>query len=142
MSAKDQREAIGTLFVSGWGSVPPNPRLVTPNEPKEPTEGEWARLTILDSDSFPVEIGRSNVQRRSIGNVIVNVFVPLGTGDNRALALADKAAKVFTDSPRIACGVSADLRFRDPVIRPQGKDSTGNFYQVNVTVPYWRDSVI
>lgn len=133
----DERTAIGTLFSTAWGNTTP---VAWPNRPFSPPAGSWVRLTIVGSDSFPVELGPRSQERRT-GSVIVQVFTVLGKGDATALGLADQVAAIFRNQ-RVAAGDEGDVLFRKPRTRSIGVDGAGAFYQVNVEIPFQHDAVL
>ena len=149
MSSEAERKAIGTLFNTGWGSTTP---ISYQNRDFSPPEGsEWVRLTINPADSFRIELGTGLKHERTVGIVQVQVFVPANTGDGRSTELGDMVADIFRDQqvdlldPSDGVTVMGRIIFRTPTLRPIGVDTRlemkGLFYQMNVSVPYVRDSV-
>lgn len=106
------------------------------NKPFTPTIGiAWVRLAIRDGDARQASIGPSSIDRHS-GVVFVQIFAPLGQGEDRARWLADRAATVFR-KVELAAGSSL-VTFRVPsiaAIEPGGDD----WWQVNVVCPYFYD---
>lgn len=132
----DFRGATGTFFNTGWASATP---VSWPGRDfSPPTDGSsWVRFTISEGESFQHEMGKVEVQFRDVGLVMIQVFTELNKGDGPALTLADQVATIFrrkkvtyTDGRAI---------FRAPNIRRVGPDEA--WYQVNVTVPYVRDTL-
>jgi len=152
MSAQAERKAIGTLFNTGWGTT--TPVSYENRDYRPPASSEWVRLKILAVDSFRTEIGTGARHERTVGLVTVQVFVPGNTGDGRAFELGDMVADIFRSQqvqlydPADGVTVIGRILFRIPTVRNVGVgdqvrvDNTlkGLYYQVNVSVPYLRDS--
>jgi len=98
-----------------------------------------------NTDAAQVELGGNKNQHRNNGFVIVNVFTPLNKGDGDALTLAETVATIFRTNQHVSTGADGSMIFRDPLVEPIGPDGQGvsvsSYYQVNVTVPFVRDTV-
>jgi len=139
MSNVDFRAAVGTLFDTGWASATP---IAWQGRSFEPAKDDtsWVRLSILESDTFQHEIGSTNVQQREVGLVMVQVFTQVDKGDGPALTLADSVATIFRRQNVLYTNGRAI--FRIPRVRVIGIDGSGAtaWFQVNVSVPYIRDT--
>lgn len=96
----------------------------------------WVRVSILGDESRQATIGGYTGQRwRTWGQVQVQVFAPLGAGANTALAVADDVATALRGAS------TGGVVLQAASVRPIGRDPDGEFYQVNVIVPFRVDLV-
>lgn len=94
----------------------------------------WCRLTIKPGQSEQMSIGAPGANRfRNPGVMFAQLFVPDGTGDKVILAMADIIANGFRSV------AVTGITYMTPSITTVGR--TEKWYQVNVTVPYYSDSI-
>jgi hypothetical protein len=128
-----QDQAIRTRFRSQWsGETPiswPNEEFRPPNPP-----APWVRLRVMDFDAEQADIAGALSTYRHTGDVVVEVFVPLGSGEFRAKELAQKVQDVFRGWQ------SGGMRFYTPRAVPVGK-SEEIWWKINVLARFERDSV-
>lgn len=137
MSAVKENTAIRTLFNAGWGNTTP---VAYPNEPfTSPKDTAYAVLSIKADDAFQIELGAPGpgVTFRQPGLIFVQIFTPADEGNNAALALADTAAAIFRRQSSTI--VDGRILYRAPSIDTIGITKEG-WFQVNVVIPYIRDS--
>jgi hypothetical protein len=131
-AAKDLR----TYFDSEWSETPvhyPNQEEGEDlGEFEKPTNDDWVRFTVNQGDSEQNTL-EENPEFRHFGTIIVQVFVPIGAGDGRALKLIDMISSLFRGR------TIGESLFRSPEVTTPGRD--GKWYQKNVTIPYLRDEV-
>ena len=100
----------------------------------------WVRLTVLHFDSEQETLGRvGNRQFLRSGSVVVQVFVPYGMGVHRAQQIAQEVRDLYEgvslrvikmpDEPPVET-----MRFFAGSTLEIGLD--GDFYQINVEVPF------
>ncbi len=142
MSTPLERQAIAAPLVAyeranGLSVDWPNRMFV------KPAAGPWVRFTVLDTLGSQIEMGSTNNTHRVYGSLIMQVFVPVDSGDGAALALGDALGELyrqkilnFSDVPP-----SGMVRMRDPVVKTIG-NSDEAYYQVNVLVPFHRDDLL
>ena len=131
MTWENEIEAIESRFNTVW-SASPNTPIRFENDPRPaPDSGEWVKCVVIPATAERSTLGIKN--HRFTGFININIFVSKGTGTNRARTLADLASAIFRDTEfsGIVC--------RSPNITTIG-DVEG-FYQINVSVPYWRDYI-
>jgi hypothetical protein len=134
MSYQSAHSTIRTRFADEWAIVQPTIPVAYPNVAfTPPAAAPWVRLSITDATAKQVSLGAAQNYHRHNGLVMIEVFVPVATGDSTALTLADDAADIFRSWQ------SVGLQFRTPSIRTLGSD--GTWYQVNVLIEFWRDSL-
>jgi hypothetical protein len=136
--AVDFRGAVGTFFDTGWAATTP---IAWPGRDYTPPSNgaSWVRLSITESDTNQIEIGAPCPQHREAGLIIVQVFTETNKGDGPAITLADQVATIFrrqqvtyTDGRAI---------FRSPQVRVIGPSAEAEWFQVNVSIPYIRDTL-
>ncbi len=100
-----------------------------------PQEDPWVRLTIREGEGFAAGFAGGTNRYRHPGNVIVQVFAPVGTGDGKAREIADSVAAIFRGK-RLS-----GIRFFDaPYVQTVGPD--GDWFQVNVQLPFEYDLTV
>jgi len=97
---------------------------------KPEADKSWVRCTILDGETSQASVET----RRTIGLVIVQVFVPVNSGDAGARAMAKAVVDLVSNSS------ISGVRFKLPSVQPVG--SNGGFWQMNVNCPIWDDEII
>ena len=135
---RQSADAIFASFKTGMGSSRPNVVIAWPNIEFDPNTDfdrsaneAWARISLRTADSTQITVGTTGGRRfRTIGLVLVEVFAPLGLGQDTALAVADDVAAslrgITTSSNVVRLGASS--------IEPEGREET--YYQVNITTPF------
>lgn len=98
---------------------------------------EWVRFRIDEATAQWASMGDpGNNINRTRGEVSVSVFTEAGTGDERALEIADLITAAFISWEDAA----TRIRFLvPPYVRPVGPD--GKWYQINVIAPFERDDL-
>jgi hypothetical protein len=138
----DFRGALGTFFVAGWASTTP---IAWPGRdfPRPEDGSSWVRLTIDEIDSFQTELGSvPQTEIRSPGLIIIQIFTEANKGDGPALTLADQVSAIFRKQE--VSYTDGRAIFRAPRTRVIGitseKGANSAWFQVNVSVPYIRDT--
>ena len=103
------------------------------NETIPPTNEAWVRLNILPGEQRQVAMGVRRRFRRT-GVVDVQIFVPAGSGDGTARALADTVADIYQG--RTVNGVI----FRGTGLTRVGM--SGAWTQWSASTPYQADDLI
>ena len=106
--------------------------LVFENMTQPNTVAEWIRVNILNADSKQVSLG-DNPYYRYTGLVIFQIFTKPSIGSGRATQVVDQVTAMFRGQ-RIN-----GITFRPPVMDKVG--DAGGWYQVNVSVPFFREEV-
>ncbi len=126
MSFQNERLVIENRFKEYWTATTvawENISFDTPNN-----EG-WVRLNILNGSGGFRAI---NNLKRHTGIIIVQIFVPRDTGTSTIRQYADMVSQIFDGK-----------KFSDVVCDVSNIESVGTddvWHQMNVTIPYWRDS--
>jgi len=102
-------------------------------ETTPPETVAWVRLNILSGAQTQVSMGKLRRFRR-VGVVVVQIFVPAGSGDGEAREYADSVAEVFQG--RTINGVI----FRGTGLTRVG--ISGAWVQYNASTPYQADDLI
>jgi len=125
MSFVNERLAIENRLEEYWNITP----IAWANVDFDvPNNNDWIKLSILNGKSSYRAI---NYKKRHTGVISIQVFTPVNTGANKVREYSDTIASIF-DSKKFN-GVVCDVAS----IATIGADD--RFYQVNVTIPYWRD---
>lgn len=106
----------------------PNVPFTVPNP-----RGSWCRLHIDWRTAADEIIGRARIR----GDVVVSVFVPIGTGARAALHLAEQVRDVFRAAD------SGPLVFEEVRIQPvtSGAGVEAGWFQTNVRAAFFADEV-
>lgn len=124
-----ERKAIWARFDSGWDG---RTWVDWPGIGGRPPKGEaWVRFGIQNSPSAQISVGGSQDLYRHDGAVVLEVFAPLGEGEDPALELADAAADVFRGWR------GGGLKFFAPYVT-QSERRDGH-WKVDVICPFERD---
>ena len=97
---------------------------------KEPNNKPWIRLNIINGATVYRAI---NYAKRYNGIINVQIFVPVKTGTNLQREYADVVVSMFESArfESVVCDTAS--------VTTVGADA--KWHQVNVDIPYWRDSV-
>jgi Bacteriophage related domain of unknown function len=127
MSYAAERQAIEQRFAAAWTATP----IAWDNVSFTPPTGPWVRLHIVNGDAFQAAMGAPTVMVRHPGTVIVEVYVPPGTGTDTGRGLADQAAAIFRFATfdGIVCGT--------PTLQPV--EHADGWFQIRVAVAFRRD---
>lgn len=98
-----------------------------------PDDESWVRVSTLSGAQTQVSMGKLRRFRR-VGLVVVQIFVPAGSGDGTARELADSVAAIYQG--RTVNGVI----FRGTGLTRVGID--GAWVQYNASTPYQADDLI
>lgn len=127
----DERKAIEKRLADNWATTP----IKYENVPFKETKAAYVALFILRGDGQQASLG-SSVLRRWPGLIVVQIFVPAGSGTQMALGYANTVGALF-DKAEFSTGNSGWIRCRTPSAQPVGEKN--GWWQVNVTVPYVRE---
>jgi hypothetical protein len=142
MSILTEHVEIGRRFNQEWNGLTtiswPN---VTFNPPDQLPDSKWVRFNILDDPppgapySLQKSIGSpgNNIVRYT-GTIVVQCFTGLGKGNLPGLALADKVEQIFNGF------IGTNFKCLIGATKDIGVDKNG-WYQVNVSIPFYRDEL-
>lgn len=132
--------AIENLFTSGWGTTTP---IKYDNSPFTAPVTAWVSIETWDGLSKKASLGTVAL-RRSTGTTFVNIYTPLNKGSKPARLLADTVQSIFRDKQ--VSGITfeeADVRrVGEQYFSINGVQSTTQWYQLVVAVPYFHDIII
>lgn len=133
MSYSSEETDIQTRFSTAWGATTP---VSYPNvDFTPPVDAAWVQFSLLGGAAQQVDLG-TTATFRNIGVIVVQIFVPTGSGVAVAMGHADSAAAIFRRAS--FSGVTC----RAPAIRRVGVDDSDTWYQVNVEIPFYRNEVL
>lgn len=98
-----------------------------------PAQGAWVRFSLQPGEGKQVDIGAPEKRHRYTGIVAVQVFVPAGEGTQILNGLVNDIINIFRGFE------SSDLTCLTPSAENRG--ISGNAYQTNIIVPFWRDEI-
>ena len=118
---------IRARFAANWSTTD----IAWPNRKYTPTQGTaWVRFTILGADAYQRALQGA---RRSLGVVIVEIYVPEGNGCGTARSYADSICNIFRR-------IQVDgILFREPRAREATSQEAG-WYKWMVEIEYQADS--
>ncbi len=123
-----------TVFFDNQRAKPPEGLDVSDEtEPEDRIKSAWCRITVVWGQANQADMSKQP-RIRTQGTVIVQVFVPVGSGDGLALRISDEVCDIFRRA-RLA-----GMTFRAPHPSRVGPDD--NWYQINVVMPMHYDFVV
>ena len=146
MNSKSTFDTLAGAFSTGWKTLksagPPavyeaKTPIAWPNVNFTPPSGAWVRFNVLDGEGTWRSIGSpgSNVAGY-VGVVVIQVFVPLLSGESTARDLADDAAAIFQGQ------VIGGIRFSPATAQILNTSLADGWHQINVSIPFRRDVLI
>jgi hypothetical protein len=124
------------LWASKWGPKEDIPVAYPNIEFKKPEGKPWLRMNKLNADSFQAGFGAAVRRWRNSGDVVVQVFIPIDSGEKYADNYADKIAEIFRGKK------VGDLQMKAPSKVVVGAQPGGAWWQLNVEIPFYRDELI
>ncbi len=99
-----------------------------------PDNTAWVRLSILNGASGYRAL---EAKKRHTGVIVLQIFGPKNQGSNTLRGYADTLAGVFEDAifDDVVCRAASVT----PVAQAKEDSNRTEWYQLNVTIPYWRD---
>lgn len=126
---------VNDRFASLFGASDPAVEILWPNMDGEPnTQQSWVKPFMLPGKSRLASIGKATRRWRNPGIFIVQVFSPIGVGEEVGLAIADSVVTAMR-------GITlSGVRLKESSVTRVGAD--GQWFQHNVTTPYEYDDAI
>jgi len=135
MSLDSAYALIRARFISQWQTIEPTVSYGFPNEnfQRDPGGGEFIIMEVkwLGGEGMTIGVPGFNRARRD-GRVTLHCFVPIGTGQSRAMQMGSRAASIFEDQD-LGGGVVFEA------MMPGGGESgtdDGLYYGEAVDIPY------
>ena len=146
MNSKSTFDTLAGAFSTGWKTLksagPPavyeaKTPIAWPNVNFTPPSGAWVRFNVLDGEGSWRSIGSpGNNLAGYVGVVVIQIFVPLLSGESTARDLADAAAAIFQGQ------VIDGIRLAVPTIQVLNTSLADGWHQINVSVPFRRNVFI
>lgn len=141
MATSSLNIAVENLFKTGWGTTT---SIRFDNVPFTVPATAWVSIETWDGKSQKASVGNGAQLRRSTGTVFVNIYTPLNKGSKAARDLADLVLPIFRDKQ------VSGITFEEPDVRRMGEQyfsingvqSTTQWYQLIVSIPYFQDVII
>lgn len=145
MESKSTFETLASAFSAAWKNLksagPPavyeaKTPIAWPNVAFTPPSGPWVRFSVLDGEGVWRSIGSpgSNIAGY-VGVVVIQVFVPLLSGESTAREYADAAAATFQGQ------TIGGIRFSLATFS-LSNSVANDWYQMNVSIPFRRDELL
>ena len=117
--------------ISGASSIS-SIKTVYDNVRYEGEDSEWIRVTLLPAKADQISLGPSPYFRYW-GVLVFQIFVKPNIGAGRAIAIADLISPIFR-AQKIGT-----ITFRTPTLKVIGDDSKAEWFQVNLSVNFFRE---
>lgn len=137
MSFADVTQIIRERFNTQWQALSPTYLHFFAGVPitrDQINNRPWVRVTIQPGETRQVGFSNSGRRKRTVGNIVVQVFVPAGEGDGLAQELADRVASIWEMS------TIQGVIFRATSVQRVGED--GAWLQYNTTTPFQADALV
>lgn len=129
----DIRSTLEGYLATNWTGTP----IVYPNSRKTIVGQAWIRPTVIYSDAVRVLItGSRDDGEEQIGLLIVQIFVPQGTGTGEAFRYAGEIRDLFKEKRIPFSSGSDSLEMGVPKVEDVGESEEDTWYQVNVECPF------
>lgn len=146
MNSKSTFDTLAGAFSTGWKTLksagPPavyevKTPIAWPNVNFTPPSGPWVRFNVLDGEGAWRSIGSpgSNIAGY-VGVVVIQIFVPLLSGESTARDYADAAAAIFQGQ------TISGIRFSPATAQIFNTSLADGWHQINVSIPFRRDVLI
>lgn len=132
-SFADERAAIEKRLKDNWTTTP----IVFDNVGFRPTDSEYIAIFIQNAAATQIELTGSTPRHRYTGLISIQIFVNANSGSQTARSYADTIAAIFRNQT-FSSGSSGTIICRTPNVQRVGVVE-GRF-QLNLTVPYYRDA--
>ena len=146
MNSKSTFDTLADAFSTGWKTLksagPPavyeaKTPIAWPNVNFTPPSGAWVRFNVLDGEGSWRSIGSPGSNLAGyVGVVVIQIFVPLLSGESTARDYADAAAAIFQGK-----GIGG-IRFSLATAQVLNTSLADGWYQMNVSIPFRRDVLI
>jgi len=131
MSYASEYSTIMTKFNSEWDSRLP---IHWPNVFFDPSGVDgWISVHVLNGESRQVSIGGLTNAFRHAGVIMAQIFGEPGEGTNDLYGHVDAFSGIFRNK------VFSGIHTGAPTIQHVGLDEATGKYQINVSIPYYRD---
>jgi hypothetical protein len=127
-------DAINSRFKTLVADVVPVPTMYENFPFTPPNDSVWASLKINLGQAIQVSSGGNNSNRyRVVGVAVASIFVPIESGSDTALTVADVVVSAFRATS------TTDVVYRTPSVESIG--TSGKWWQFNVNIPFYSDTV-
>lgn len=128
-----ERAAIEKRVKDNWSTTP----IVFDNVGFRPADSNYVSVAILNASANQLEINGASPKHRYTGIISIQIFTDANSGTQTARTYADTIAAIFRNQS-FSHSDSGTITCRTPnAIRAGVVDGR---YQLNLTVPYYRDT--
>lgn len=125
MSLDGDRQVVEELLEDNWSTTD----IAWDGVEYSPTPGtSWVRLTVLPGEDQFLTLDNY----RQVGLVIIQIFTPENQGSTTARGYADTITGIFRNVKQ------SGVLFRMPTTSRHGISE--GWYQMNISIPYWREA--
>lgn len=132
-SFADERAAIEKRMKDNWTTTP----VVFDNVGFRPTDSAYVAIFIQNASATQIELTGATPRHRYTGLISIQIFTDANSGSNTARTYADSIAAIFRNQT-FSSGSSGTIVCRSPNVQRVGV--VEGRYQLNLTVPYFRDA--
>ena len=135
MSYVQEAIDIETLFATEWAAGPNTPVEFDNSDFTAPTTGPYVTLIILSGSAYQADLGKPTNTYRHNGLIAIQIHGEKDEGSAGARSLYDAIAGIFRTR-----FVGTGIVTRTPDFDRVGV--IGAYYQINVLVPFHRDTIL
>lgn len=132
-SFADERAAIEKRLKDNWTTTP----IAFDNVGFRPTDSAYVAIFIQNAAATQIEMTGTTPNHRYTGLISIQIFTDVNTGSQTAREYADTISAIFRNK-RFSSGDSGTIICRSPNVQRVGV--VDGRFQLNLTVPYYRDA--
>lgn len=132
-SFADERAAIEKRLKDNWTTTP----IAFDNVGFRPEDSAYVAIFIQNAAATQIELTGVTPRHRYTGLISIQIFTDVNTGSQTAREYADTIAAIFRNK-RFSSGDSGTIICRSPNVQRVGV--VDGRFQLNLTVPYYRDA--
>jgi hypothetical protein len=129
-----ERNTLQTRFNTQWAAATKIKFANVDDSSIPPKNAAWVEFSILTGESDNIGVGTTSVKlHRAMSIIDIGIFVPKGGGVAAADVYADTAAAIFRNWSDATSGIVCYSPYKTVV------GESGEYFQINVTIPFRRD---
>lgn len=126
---------IEQLFATEWAAGPNTPIEYENSDFDVSSQGvPYVSLLVKSGFAFQADLGKASNTYRHNGLIVVQIHTPVDEGSAVARGLADDAANIFRTR-----FIGAGIVTKTPDFDRVGRN--GAYYQINLLIPFHRDTI-
>ena len=104
----------------------------------KPANSKWVALTIINGASERITMGPAPYLTRYIGLIVVQAFTPSDSGTSEIRQISQTIGDLYR-SKTFTISANEYILTRESTLERVGVDEAAGLYQINTSIPYWRD---